>query len=67
MAILVLAISLIDFAGRTSQRAVFIGVVLCSVALIWFALRRLASWYRVSTIAFAGVAAILAICGLASL
>jgi hypothetical protein len=66
MAVLVLAISVIDFAGRAAQRAVSIGVVLCSVALMWFALRRLAFWFRVSNIAVGGVAAMLAIRNLAS-
>ena len=37
MAVLVLAISVIDFAGRAAQRAVSNGVVLCSVALMWTA------------------------------
>jgi predicted benzoate:H+ symporter BenE len=66
MAVLLLAISVIDFAGRAAQRAVSNGVVLCSVALMWFALRRSAFWFRVSNIAVAGVAAMLAIRNLAS-
>ena len=67
LAVLMLAISFIDVAGRTAQRNFSIGVIACCIALILFAALRLASWSRLGTIALAIMAAALSVLQITSL
>ena len=67
LSILILAISLIDLAGRTAQRNFSIAVIACCIALIVYAGRRLTSWSRVGTITFAIMALALSVLQITSL
>jgi hypothetical protein len=65
--VLLIAVSFIDIAERAAQRYFSVTVIACCVALVWFALRRLAPRWRVATIACAAVAVVVSILQIASL
>jgi hypothetical protein len=67
LGVLLIAVSFIDISVRAAQRYFSVAVIACCVALVWFALRRLASWPRVVTIACAAVAVAVCILQSASL
>jgi hypothetical protein len=67
LGVLLIAVSFIDVAGHAAQHYFSVAVIACCVALAWFALRRLASWPRVATIACAAVAVSVCIRQIASL
>jgi ribose/xylose/arabinose/galactoside ABC-type transport system permease subunit len=50
LGVLLVAVSFFDLPERAAQLYFSVAVIACCIALVWFALRRMAFWLRVAAI-----------------